>query len=132
MLGNNLPMIADSLLVAGVRKSGAARARVQDALVEGLLGQIGPSEAKQTVVRRLGVLIERLNALHYQASWEAGAQGPRILFAHCPYAAIIERHPELCQMDTLAIGRHMNASAAQLARIDLSGRTVTHCVLALT
>lgn len=131
MLGDNLPMIADRLLAASIRKSTAARSGVLDVLVSGLLVQLGPSDPKQPAVRRLGQLMEKLNALHYQATWEAGAQGPRILFAHCPYAAIIDKHPELCLMDTVAVGRQMNTTAEQVARIDLNGRTVTHCVLVL-
>ncbi|NOH03540.1 MAG: hypothetical protein HND47_17050 [Chloroflexi bacterium] len=42
---------------------------------------------------------KKLNDLHYQARWEAGAQGPRLLFGRCPYARVIEGHPEICKMD---------------------------------
>jgi predicted ArsR family transcriptional regulator len=131
MLGNNLAMLANSLLDMQMVRPASVRNAVVDRLVAGLGSQIGATDPRQSVVRRLGVVVERLNAVHYQASWEAGAQGPRILFAHCPYADIIETHPELCKMDALALGQSLNLSAEQLAKIDPAGRTATHCVFSL-
>lgn len=50
--------------------------------------------------RRLALIVEKLNEMHYQARWEAGPSGPRVLFGRCPYARVIEGHPEICTMDT--------------------------------
>ena len=68
--------------------------------------------------------------VHYHARWEAGPEGPRVIFAHCPYAAIIEGHPELCQMDRAALARYMGADVTQPARIDRD-HSVDQCVFAL-
>jgi predicted ArsR family transcriptional regulator len=54
----------------------------------------------QPTAKRLNLIVEKLNQMHYHAHWEAGAEGPRVLFGHCPYAAVVGKHPELCEMDT--------------------------------
>ena len=53
----------------------------------------------QPIARRLALVVEKLNQMNYHSRWEAGAEGPQIHFGHCPYEAIVERHPELCEMD---------------------------------
>jgi predicted ArsR family transcriptional regulator len=56
--------------------------------------------------------------MHYQARWEAGADGPRVLFGRCPYAAVIEGHPELCQMDVSLLGNALGREVRQLGKIE--------------
>lgn len=70
------------------------------------------------ITRRLTLLVEKLNAKHYQARWEAGADGPRVIFGRCPYAAVIEGHPELCQMDASALSNFLRMDARQSAKIE--------------
>jgi predicted ArsR family transcriptional regulator len=90
-LGDNLPALAGALL-------GEAGSSVRvEALAKRLAGDAG--FAGQPVAKRLNLLIEKLNQMHYHAHWEAGAEGPRVLFGHCPYAAVVGGHPELCEMD---------------------------------
>jgi predicted ArsR family transcriptional regulator len=55
--------------------------------------------ANLPITKRLALLIEKLNEMHYQARWEAGAEGPRVIFGRCPFSKIIEHHPELCKID---------------------------------
>jgi hypothetical protein len=55
--------------------------------------------------------------MNYQARWEAGAEGPRIIFGLCPYAAIIEKHPELCRMDTALLGKMLGREAEQRLKL---------------
>lgn len=90
-LGDNLSALTEALL-------GDAGSSVRvEALAKRLAGDA--SFAGQPVARRLNLLVEKLNRMHYHAHWEAGAEGPRVLFGHCPYAAVVGRHPELCEMD---------------------------------
>ncbi|MEW6286508.1 MAG: winged helix-turn-helix transcriptional regulator [Chloroflexota bacterium] len=90
-LGDNLSALSEALLAE-------ARSSVRvEALAKRLAGEI--SVAGQPVAKRLNLLIEKLNQMHYHAHWEAGAEGPRVLFGHCPYAAVVGGHPELCEMD---------------------------------
>ncbi len=94
-LGDNLSALAQAVLtVAGSTLSMEAVARLvlDTSQFEGL-----------PMNKRLPLLIEKLNEMHYQARWEAGAGGPRVIPGRCPYAQIIESHPEICKMDTALI-----------------------------
>lgn len=70
------------------------------------------------IPKRLALLVEKLNERHYQARWEAGADGPRVIFGRCPYAAVIEGHPELCRMDASMLGNVLGKEVRQLGRIE--------------
>lgn len=97
--GDNLPALAEALLAeVSPRRHGDAGYSVRvEALAKRLAGDV--SFAGQPVAKRLNLLVEKLNRMHYHAHWEAGAEGPRVLFGHCPYAAVVGGHPELCAMD---------------------------------
>ena len=108
-LGDNLPALSDALLTGA-----SAHIRVE-ALAKHLVGE--SDFARQPIVKRLNLVVEKLNQMNYHARWEAGAEGPRIIFNHCPYAAIIEMHPELCKMDAAMLKDLMGQSAKQLSKI---------------
>ena len=108
-LGDNLSVLSDALWMEA-----GSSVRVE-ALAKRLAGE---SDFKsQAVAKRLNLVVENLNQMKYHARWEAGSQGPRIIFGHCPYAAIIERHPELCRMDEALLEELMGQSAEQLSKI---------------
>ena len=90
-LGDNLSALGDALLKESVH------AIQMDALARHLAGD--SSYAGQPIAKRLSLTVEQLNTMNYHARWEAGSQGPRLIFGHCPYAAIVGKHPELCRMD---------------------------------
>ncbi len=123
-------MIADVMLTAA-RNGPYQEEKATAVLVNGLLEQLGVSEAPAAGPRRLAWLIEKLNQLHYEASWEAGEKGPRILFGHCPYAAIIDKHPELCGVDVQALGHAVGLHATQTAKLEARLGGQTHCVFVL-
>ena len=132
LLGENLAMISDSLLKAWPGAPSSSRQRgAAHALAASLLRQLGTAPPAEPAARMLASLVDGLNATHYAARWEAGAEGPRIVFGHCPYAAIIETHPELCQMDALALAQRMRADVTQSAKIDVHGHGPDHCVFVL-
>jgi len=97
------------------------RREVLQGLARQLVARIGLTDAHLPLPRRLTSLVEKLNALNYQAGWEAAGAGPRVLFAHCPYAAIIADHPELCQMDTLVLEEFIGEGFTQLAKLGVEG-----------
>lgn len=108
--GDNLAGLAEALLaVEGLTLN-----------VERLAGHILDANpfANLPIAKRLALLVEKLNAMHYQSRWEAGAEGPRVLFGRCPYAAVIEKHPELCQMDVSLLGNALGREARQLGKIE--------------
>lgn len=61
------------------------------------------------ITLRLGKAAQRLNELRYEAHWEAHASGAQIILGNCPYAAIIDEYPELCQMDHLLIKKMLGS-----------------------
>lgn len=80
------------------------------------------------VTRRLAFLCEKLSALGYQARWEARAAGPRVVLAHCPYAAILDRHPELCRMDAEILENGLGFPVFQQARREKNDAALPVCI----
>jgi predicted ArsR family transcriptional regulator len=132
LLGDNLSMLSHSLLNewpggSGIRKE----EHMVSVLAQGLLEQIGRAGDDVAATKKLASLIEGLNSVHYEARWEAGADGPRILLGHCPYSAIIERHPELCRMDAQLLEKQMDARANQVSKISTTPGGPAHCIFVL-
>lgn len=105
-LGDNLSALAEAVLtVAGstLKIEAVAQRILDESQFVGL-----------SMNKRLALLIQKLNEMHYQAHWEAGAGGPRVLFGRCPYARVVENHPALCSMDAAmlrnALGRDVTQS----------------------
>lgn len=91
-LGDNLSALSEALLAEAGSLVGV------DALAKRLAGE--SDMESHPVAKRLTLAVEKLDRMNYHARWEAGAEGPRVHFGHCPYAALIAGHPELCEMDT--------------------------------
>jgi predicted ArsR family transcriptional regulator len=120
-LGDNLSALSEALLTE-------AGSRIQmETLARRLAGE--SNFASQPLAKRLNLTVEKFNQMKYHARWEAGSEGPRILFSHCPYAAIIEKHPELCRMDQTLLTELMGQPARQVFRTGKDGSTV--CVFVL-
>ena len=115
-LGDNLSVLAEALLAEA-----SSNLRIEE-LARHLAGD--SNFAGQALARRLNLIVEKLNQMNYHARWEAGAAGPRIILGHCPYAAIIEKHPELCRMDKALIHEMMGQSADQIFKIGKDGSSV--------
>ncbi len=130
--GDNLAMLSDVALDAWFGHAAQPdRQAALEALAAALTHRAGRIDGSLPAPKRMVQLIGRLNGLHYQARWEAGAEGPRILFGHCPYAAVIDRHPELCAMDELYLGSALNAEVEQLSKIDRKSLQATQCMFAV-
>lgn len=97
MLGDNLSALGDALLTEA-----GSKVRLE-AVAKRLAGDSDLTD--QPIAKRLNSVVEKMNQMNYHARWEAGADGPRIIFGHCPYAAIVEKHPELCGMDESLISQ---------------------------
>jgi predicted ArsR family transcriptional regulator len=113
-LGDNLPALTNALLTeAGSRLNvDAVASRILNA------GQF----ANLPVTKRLVLLVEKLDEMHYQARWEAGAEGPRVIFGRCPYSQVIEKHPELCKMDAALLANALNRPVSQLQKNETGAR----------
>jgi predicted ArsR family transcriptional regulator len=131
-LGDNFALLSDAVLDELVQGLSAAKLdEVINAVARKLTLQFGNDALDVPIAKRLSIIVEKLNELHYQARWEAGAQGPRILFAHCPYAAIIDHHPELCKMDETLLGELVSAQARQLAKIGQQPAGSSYCIFGI-
>jgi predicted ArsR family transcriptional regulator len=110
-LGHNLAALSDALLAEagpGLRMEALA-----GHIARNVVGE--PRDA-QPLAKRLNLTVESLNQMNYQARWEAGSEGPRILLGHCPYAALLGKHPELCGMDSALLKELTGQSSAQISR----------------
>jgi predicted ArsR family transcriptional regulator len=112
-LGDNLSVLTNALLdVAG------SKLKV-DALASHILDE--SLFANLSATKRLALLVEKLNTMHYQARWEAAAEGPRVIFGRCPYAKVIERHPELCKMDLGILENALARPVGQSSKNEAAG-----------
>lgn len=118
-LGDNLSALSEALLTA--------TSVPVEALAKYLVGE--SDFVSQPLAKRLNLTVEKLNQMNYHARWEAGSEGPRFVFGHCPYAAVIEHHPQLCQMDAAMLREWMGQPAAQLFRVGQEESSV--CVFAM-
>lgn len=113
-LGDNLSVLADALLTEAGSKLNIA----------GVASRLLDSTqfTNLPITKRLTLLIEKLNEMHYQARWEAGAEGPRVIFGRCPFSKIIERHPELCKMDESMLEMSLGRPILQTVKVESSTR----------
>jgi predicted ArsR family transcriptional regulator len=77
--------------------------------------------------QRLVQATRRLNELNYQARWEAHPEAPQVIFEHCPYAAILEKHPEICSLDSYLLEDLLVTPVSQLAKLAKDTRGATYC-----
>ncbi|HET7142634.1 MAG TPA: ArsR family transcriptional regulator [Anaerolineales bacterium] len=111
-LGDNLSALASALLTESGKKLNL------DAIASHILD---PSQfTNLPVTKKLVLLVEKLNEMHYQARWEAGAEGPRVIFGRCPFAKIITNHPELCQMDKSMLEQALSKPIVQFSKSELN------------
>jgi predicted ArsR family transcriptional regulator len=82
--------------------------------------------------RRLTRAVELLNELHYQARWEAGADGPHIILGYCPYSAIIAEHPELCRMDAFLLEQRTGLPVDQTVKLQTGAKGYPFCIFRIT
>jgi predicted ArsR family transcriptional regulator len=129
-IGDNFPLLADAMLEELLKSRSPVKWKdTFHALAQKLALRLGDDGVLNLpMAKRLSNVVERLNEMHYQARWEAGVQGPRILFAHCPYAAIIEKHPELCRIDEAFLAELTKSTTHQHAKIGGGPAGSPYCV----
>jgi predicted ArsR family transcriptional regulator len=128
VLGSGLELLVEAMIEVWLRDIGDESLEAAlGSVAERLAGRDLPDQAT-TIPRRLTLTIDRLNELHYQALWEAGAAGPRVILAHCPYAEIIARHPELCRMDAHLLGFQLALPVIQIAKLERSKTGFPQCI----
>lgn len=84
-----------------------------------------------SLTQRLVGAVQRLNRMNYRARWEAHSQAPRLILGHCPYAALLASHPEMCQMDARLLGRLVGGQAEPRAIRARDTRGLLYCLFAI-
>lgn len=140
-LGHNLDCLASALLEELLEEAGlaqqeillrkAARRMARRSLGVRSVDIPGQVSSKASLPQRLYTTVAVLNDLHYQARWEARADAPSINLGHCPYAAILENHPRICQLDELFIGELLGQPVRQAARLKPDGRGIPYCLFSV-
>lgn len=87
----------------------------------------GRGDRSAHITRRLVAAMGVLNRLNYRARWEPDPEGPQVIFAHCPFAEIINEHPELCVMDRLMLERLTGERAEQVEKLEMNNEGVLLC-----
>ncbi|PWH16718.1 MAG: hypothetical protein DDG60_03570 [Anaerolineae bacterium] len=126
VLGDNLARFVAVLLSQMPSEEASTRLEAAGGALAGHL----PEQALP-LMRRLSLTIERLNGMRYQARWEASPSGPRIVLGHCPYAAVIEQHPEICLMDVALLRTLLNANVEQSAKLERTEMGNVYCIFRL-
>jgi predicted ArsR family transcriptional regulator len=124
---NNLALLVKALLSElGRECSAIERESLMRRLAAHLHGADQPPT--RTMAQRYVQAIQRLNKLNYQARWEAHAKAPHVIFSHCPYAAVIQDHPELCLLDKFWLEELLGENATQAAKLETTPQGVRQCV----
>jgi predicted ArsR family transcriptional regulator len=117
---SNIANLADSLLDLSFHKEIAEDQAIREKYLRELARRLIPPISQfGSIATRLNSLAKGFSSLGYQARWEAHSKGPQVVFRNCPYAVILPRHPELCQMDLIALQQNFGLAAKLLSRIQL-------------
>jgi predicted ArsR family transcriptional regulator len=123
---HNLDQLSSALLKEYLGSLPAAEyARGIERIAEHLAAaeEIRPGSLQQ----RFYKAILRLNAMKYEARWEAHSHAPTITLGHCPYKMILPEHPELCQMDAALIEGLLGKPVQQVSKLAVDSRGRTYC-----
>ncbi len=130
LLGDNLAPLLDAILNEWLAKLPQdERKGALNVLANQITQPCLSVDRDMPLMKKLVFIVDGLNRMNYRSRWEAGAEGPRILFGHCPYAAIIDKHPELCEMDADLLSNCFGGSARQISKIGREG--ATQCTFSL-
>ena len=124
---HNLGGLASALLLELLE--GRSPAEQQETLHRIATRIHGEGEAPAgNLTQRFTHAVRHLNEMNYQARWEAHATSPRMILAHCPFAAILPEHPELCQLDAYLLERMLGLSVEQTAKRERNVQGGMHCI----
>jgi predicted ArsR family transcriptional regulator len=83
------------------------------------------------LTQKLTYAIRYLNDMNYGARWEAHIDAPRILITHCPYAAVVSKYPEICQVDAYVMQNVLGQSVTKIPVMERYGDGEVQCIFRL-
>lgn len=128
VLGDGLDELSSALLDEWLGRLPDGEQEAGFRSVAGRLGAGFAGERAGSLLKRLTDAVRFLNGLHYQARWEAGASGARLIFGHCPFSAIIEKHPELCRVDAHLLEKCIGQGVLQSAKLERLAQGLPQCI----
>ena len=126
-LGENLNKLVDALFSLILENKNKNEVDLLLRVLADRIIPIGAGEKAVQLTRRLARAISKFNQYGYAARWEAHATAPHIIFEHCPYAAVIAKHPELCQVDSIMLEQHLGERVEQTACLEKNDRGTLFC-----
>jgi predicted ArsR family transcriptional regulator len=124
---NNLDHLTDALLSNFFLNYGPEEANVLLKKIASQMVAKFPLDVNNPT-RRLYSSIRTLNHMNYQAHWEAHVENPRIMLGHCPYRAILNDHPEVCQMDAFVLQALLDTPVQQIEKLTLNTKGLPQCI----
>lgn len=125
-LDHNLDYLAEILLDVILQDSAPAdRSQYFERIASHMIGNL-PLPKNQ--IQRLNRAIQWLDDHNYQPRWEASPTGPRITLGYCPYVAILDTVPEMCQIDLSLISQLAGNPMQQTARLGRGPEGAHQCV----
>ncbi len=113
-------MVEESFEIGSIKRSHAGSGE-----------ELAVKPALPGLTQRLVNTIQILNKLSYQAHWEARLSAPEIILRHCPYAAILPQHPELCQLDAELLAVSIQMPVSQEAKLAHDQTGATFCLFSV-
>lgn len=131
-LGDNLDILASALLEEITNKRSAEERQKSLKRVAGRMSEWisnGETHYKQgNLTQRLHRAVRYLNLNHYMARWEAHSESPRLVLEHCPYARVLPRHPEMCQIDVKMLEALLDAKVDHISKLAEDDRGARFCL----
>jgi predicted ArsR family transcriptional regulator len=128
-LNHNLDYLADILLK--VIAQGELEDNSQNPFTKIAHQMLKNLDIPTSPIKRLTQAMEWLNDHNYQSRWEASPKGPRVVLGYCPYVAILDTNPEMCQIDTSLLSQLVGLSMEQIAKLERAPQGIRHCVFAI-
>ena len=127
---NNIHLLTSALLTE-IQQSSTSQTYTEslERIARRLTAQVTDERPQSKhLTQRLYESILLLNKMTYQARWEAHSGAPRLTLENCPYRAIIDQHPEICQLDAMILKSLLNQEVVQLSKLNPDARGVPVCV----
>ena len=83
------------------------------------------------LTRRLYHAINYLRNLNYDSSWEARARSPHVILGHCPFAEVVDQHPEMCMFDAYLLQILLGKPVQQIEKLTISSLGIPQCIFSL-
>jgi DeoR family suf operon transcriptional repressor len=129
-MGNNLHKLAEILFSNLLKEADKGEKSHQLRVIANQMAAMYSLD-KINPTRRLYSSMHILNQMNYQAHWEAHIEYPRIILGHCPYLALQESHPEICQMDRYMLEALLGAPVRQVEKLSPNEKCLPECVFLL-